>query len=145
MDKTGVTAELMDKLRHAYSEWNRTRGTSVATWVALLADDIDMRSVADGGPDMAFAAPRKGKAAAHDYFSALQADWEMVHHTPEEFLVDGDRVAMFGRCAFRNRKTGKIADTLVVNRWRFRDGLAVEYFELFDTARAFAAATPDPV
>jgi ketosteroid isomerase-like protein len=139
-----VTPELMTKLRAAYREWHDTRGASAATWMALMADDIVMRSVADGAPGMEFSAPRKGKDTVHHYFTALAAEWEMVHHTPEEFLVDGDRVAVFGKCAFRNRKTGKIADTHVANLWRFRNGLAVEFFELYDTAKAFAAATPDP-
>lgn len=139
-----VTPELMTKLRAAYREWNDTRGASAATWVALMADDIEMRSVADGAPGMEFSAPRKGKATVYHYFTALAADWEMIHYTPEVFLADGDRVAVFGRCAFKNRKTGKTAETAVANLWRFRDGLAVEYFELYDTAKAFAAATPDP-
>jgi ketosteroid isomerase-like protein len=133
----------MAKLKAAYREWHDTRGASAATWLALMADDVEMRSVADGAPGMAFSAPRKGKHTAHGYFTALAAEWEMVHHTPEVFLADGDRVAVFGRCAFRHRKTGKVADTAVANLWRFRDGLAVEYFELYDTARAFAAAAPD--
>lgn len=139
-----VTRELLDKLRAAYKEWHDTRGKSVATWVALMADDIHMRSVADGAPGMEFSAPRKGKDTVYHYFTALAADWEMIHYTPETFLADGDRVAVFGRCAYRNRKTGKTAETHVANLWRFRDGLAVEYFELYDTAKAFAAATPDP-
>jgi ketosteroid isomerase-like protein len=138
-----VTPELLAKLKAAYKEWHDTRGASVATWMALMADDIEMRSIADGAPGMEFSAPRKGKATAYGYFAGLAADWEMLHHTPEEFLVDGDRVVVFGRCAFRNRRTGKTAESPIVNRWRFRDGLAVEYFELYDTAGAFAAATPD--
>lgn len=138
-----VTPELMAKLKAAYKEWNDTREGSAATWLALMADDIEMRSVADGAPGMEFSAPRKGKHTAHGYFTALNAEWEMVHHTPEVFLADGDRVAVFGKCAFRNRKTGKVAETAVANLWRFRDGKAVEYFELYDTARAFAAAAPE--
>jgi ketosteroid isomerase-like protein len=134
--------DTMEKLRAAYKAWHDTRGQSVAQWMELMADDVDMRSVADGAPGMEFSKSRKGKGTLHEYFSALAADWEMIHYTAEEFLVDGDRVAVFGRCAFRNRKTGKVADTAVVNRWRFRDGLAVEYYELYDTAKAFAAATP---
>jgi ketosteroid isomerase-like protein len=109
-----------------------------------MADDIHMRSAADGAPGMEFSAPRKGKDTVQHYFSSLAADWEMIHYTPETFLADGDRVAVFGKCAYRNRKTGKTAETHVANLWRFRDGLAVEYFELYDTAKAFAAATPDP-
>ncbi len=67
----------------------------------------------------------------------------MIFYTVEEFIVDGDKVIMFGRGAYRNQKTGKTAESPIVNRWRFRDGLAVEFFELYDTASAFAAATPD--
>jgi ketosteroid isomerase-like protein len=138
-----VTPELMAKLKAAYKQWNDTRGASSATWLAMMSDDIDMRSVADGAPGMEFSAPRKGKHTAHGYFEALNAEWEMVHHTPEVFVAEGDRVAVFGRCAFRNRKTGKVAETAIANLWTFRDGKAVDYFELYDTARAFAAATPD--
>lgn len=139
-----VTPELLNKLRAAYRAWHDTRGKSVDAWMALMADDIEMRSVADGAPGMEFSAPRTGKDTLHHYFSALAADWEMIHYTPEHFLADGDRVAVFGRCAYKNRRTGKTAETHVANLWRFRDGLAVEYFEMYDTAKAFAAATPDP-
>jgi ketosteroid isomerase-like protein len=138
-----ITPELMAKLRAAYKEWHDTRGASSATWMGLMADDIHMRSIADGAPGMEFSAPRKGKHTVHDYFAALNAEWEMLHHTPEVFLVDGDRVAVFGKCAYRNRKTGKTAESHIANLWKFRDGHAVEYFEMYDTARAFAAATPD--
>jgi uncharacterized protein len=136
--------DTLAKLKDAYKQWHDTRGQSVEAWMALMADDVDMRSVADGAPGMEFSKSRKGKSTVHGYFSALAADWEMIHYTPAEFLADGDRVAVFGKCAYRNRKTGKVAETHVANLWRFRDGLAVEYFELYDTAKAFAAATPDP-
>jgi uncharacterized protein len=135
--------DTLAKLKSAYQAWHDTRGQSVAAWMDLMADDVEMRSAADGAPGMEFSAPRKGKHTLHGYFSGLAADWEMIHYTVEEFYVDGDRVMTFGRCAYRNRKTGKVAESAVVNRWRFRDGLVFEYFELYDTAKAFAAATPD--
>lgn len=138
-----ITSQLMEKLQAAYKAWNDTRGTSVDTWMDLMADEIEMRSMANGAPGMEFSAPRKGKDTLHLYFSALAADWEMIYYTTEEFVIEGDRIVMFGRGAYRNRKTGKTAESHIVNRWRFRDGLAVEYFELYDTASAFAAATPD--
>lgn len=136
--------DTLTKLKSAYQAWHDTRGQSVAVWMELMADDVEMCSAADGAPGMEFSARRKGKDTLQGYFSGLATDWEMIHYTPEEFLVDGDRVVMLGKCAFRNRKTGKVAETAVMNRWRFRDGLAFEYFELYDTAKAFAAATPDP-
>ena len=138
------TTAPVEKLLQAFQRWHDTRGKNVAEWVDLMADDVEMRSVADGAPGMTFSAPRKGKAAAHGYFAALDAEWEMLHYTVHDLIADGDRVAVFGVCAYRNRKTGKTAETHVANRWRFRDGLAVEFFELYDTARAFAAASPDP-
>jgi ketosteroid isomerase-like protein len=133
----------VEKLKAAYKRWHDTRGQSVPDWMDLMADDVQIRSAADGAEGMKFSAPRDGKAAAKEYFSALHEEWEMVHYTVDDVLVDGDRVAVFGRCAFKNRKTGKTAETAVANRWRFRDGLAVDFFEIYDTARAFAAATPD--
>jgi ketosteroid isomerase-like protein len=135
--------DTLAKLQAAYREWHDTRGRSHATWIALMAEDVEMRSIADGSPGMEFSAPRKGRDAAHAYFSTLAADWEMVHFTPEEFIVDGDRVVVFSNVEFRNRRTGKSAASPVVARWRFRDGEVVEYFEFYDTAKAFAAATPD--
>ena len=137
-----VTPELMEKLRAAYKAWHETNGQSVETWLALMHDDIVMRSIADGAPGMEFSAPRTGKHTVGDYFATLAADWEMIHYTPEEFLVDGNRVAVFGKCAYRSRKTDKTAESHTAALWRFRDGLAIEYFEMYDTAKAFAAATP---
>ena len=136
--------EIVEKLRHAYQQWQDTRGTSTGAWVDLMADDVQIRSVADGAPGMEFSAPRAGKPGAHEFFSSLAADWEMLHYTVHDIIACGDRAAVFGVCAFRSRKTGKAAETHIASRWRFRDGLAVEYFELYDTARAFAAAVPDP-
>ena len=144
MSQAVVSAELLEKLRYAYTAWHDSRGTSDDTWVALMADDIEMRSIADGAPGMEFSLPRKGKDTIRGYFSGLRADWEMIHYASEEFIVEGDRVVVFGRCAYRNRKTRKTAESVIVNRWRFHNDLAVEFFEFYDTAKAFAAAVPDP-
>jgi ketosteroid isomerase-like protein len=139
------TLDLVAKLRVAYQRWHDTRGQSVADWLALMSDEIQLRSVADGAPGLEFSAPRKGKAAAQVYFSALHTDWEMIYYTVEEFVVAGDTVVVFSKCAWRNRKTGKIAESPIINRLQFRDGLVVEYYEYYDTAKAFAATIPDPV
>jgi ketosteroid isomerase-like protein len=138
--------DLVAKLKAAYRRWSDTKGRSVEDWIDLMADDVKVRSVADGADGMKFSAPRDGKAAARGYFTTLADEWEMVHHTAEEFVVDreGDQVAVFGRVAFKCLRTGKVAESHIAHRWRFRGGLVVEYFEIYDTAKAFAAATPDP-
>ena len=71
------------------------------------------------------------------------ADWELIHFTPEEFIADGDRVVVLSSVAFRFRATGKVAESPKADVFRFRDGKIVEFFEFFDTARAFAATRAD--
>ena len=138
-----VTSELLERLKSAYQAWHDSRGASADEWMGLMADGVELRSVADGAPGLEFSAPRKGKHTAHGYFSALNNDWEMIYHYADEFLADGDRVVVFCRVSFRHRKTGKVAESPSVHRWRFLNGEAVEFFEFYDTAKAFAATRPD--
>lgn len=136
--------EIVVKLREGYQRWHDTRGQSVAEWIAMMADDVKLRSVSDGVEKMEFSAPRNGKEDALGYFTALAADWEMLYHAVDDFHTDGDTVVVFGRCSFRHRRTGKTVETPLIHRWRFRDGLVAEYYEYYDTAKGIAAATPDP-
>ena len=137
--------DLVAKLRAAYQQWHDSRGQNVEAWLVLMSDDVQVHSIADGAQGLEFSAPRQGKAALQGYFSALHADWEMIYYTVDEFVVEGNTVVVFGKCAWRNRRTGKTAESHIINRWRFRDGLAVAYYEYYDTAKAFAATIPDPV
>lgn len=47
---------------------------------------------------------------------------------------------MFGHCAWTNIATGKDMEVRVAHLWEFRDGQVVDYTEIFDSARATAAA-----
>ena len=133
----------VDRLRRAYEEWHDTRGGSVPTWLELLADDVLIKSLAEGAPEMAFSAPRRGKAAVEHYFADLLREWEMISYAVDEYVADGDRVVAVGRCAWRHRGTGKAVESPTVGVWRFRAGKVVEFVEFYDTAKAFAAARPD--
>ena len=135
--------EHVGKLREVYQQWNATRGGSVQDWLDLMADDVAMRSLPDGGHEMPFTKARDGKAQAAAYFAGLVADWEMIHFTPVEFIAQGDRVVVLSKVAFRFRKTGKVVESPKADVFRFRDGLIVECAEFFDTARAFAATQAD--
>jgi uncharacterized protein len=139
-----VTPDLLEKLRAAYKQWHDSLGQNTSAWLDLMSEHVKLRSIADGGAGMEFSAPRDGKAAVRAYFAALAEDWEMVHYTPEEFLTDGAQVAVFGCCSFRNRRTGKTVESPVIHRWKFSGGLATDCYEFYDTAKTFAAATPDP-
>jgi ketosteroid isomerase-like protein len=131
------------KLRRAYQFWHDTRGGSAQHWLNLMADDVKVRSITAGAPGVAFTKANDGKAEAAQYFAGLAADWEMIHFTPTEFIAQGDRVVVLSTCAFRYRKTGKVAESPKADVFRFRDGWVVEFFEFFDTAQVLAATRPD--
>jgi ketosteroid isomerase-like protein len=133
--------ELVGVLKRAYADWVRHRAADCSCWTDLAADDLVLRSLAGGRPEMAFTAPRNGKQELLAYLSELTADWEMVEHAMDDFIAEGDRVVVIGRVAWRNKATGRIAETPKVDVWRFRDGKAVEFAEYYDTARVIEAAT----
>ncbi|WP_165795731.1 nuclear transport factor 2 family protein, partial [Methylobacterium frigidaeris] len=130
-------------LRSAYAEWSSSKAANPQCWMELMADDAKLRSLTDGAPELSFTARRTSKGEIKAYLDDLLRDWEMVHAHMGEYLAQGDRVVVLGDVAWRNRATGKIAETRKVDVWRFRDGKAIGYEEFFDTAGAIAAATPD--
>jgi ketosteroid isomerase-like protein len=131
----------VQRLRKAYSAWSESRGTDYR-WLDLLADDVEMRSVLTPElPDDFAAPPRRGRAGAMEYVQTLGRDWEMIEFVCEHFVDGGDDVVMVGRCAWRNRATGRIVDTPKVDVWHFEDGSAVSFLEMFDSL-AFMRAIP---
>ena len=129
-------------LKDAYAQWAGQNGMDCECWMNIIAEDVTLSSLANGSPEMAFSAPRSNKSQILDYLRELGRDWEMVAFDMGDFIAEGDRVVAIGRVAWRNKATGKIADTSKVDIWRFQDGKVVEMAEFYDTARAFAAATP---
>lgn len=136
-----ATVADLDRLKHAYKVWNDSKGTDTSVWLELVADSFRLQSVATTSPGLEFAGARTLKSELATYFAGIQASWTMVHWTPEVFLRDGDHIAVFGRCAYTNKATGKLAEILISGLWRFRDGKAIEMTEIFDSGRAMIAAT----
>jgi ketosteroid isomerase-like protein len=131
----------VEKLKLAYAAWSDSKGTDHA-WLELLADDVEMRSVLPPEvPDDFAAPPRRGKAGAMEYVQTLGRDWEMIEFVCERFIDAGDDVVMVGRCAWRNRCTGRMVDTPKVDIWHFEDGKAATFLEMFDSL-AFVRAIP---
>ncbi len=133
----------LENLKAAYSAWDETKGGSAEQWLELFSDSIRIRSISEDTPGLSFARDRHSKAEAVEYLTSILAEWSMVHWTVDQLLEDGDQVAMFGHCAWTNKKTGKTAEVLAAALWKFEDGRIVEFTEIFDTARAAVAAMPD--
>jgi len=138
----GSPSDNVSKLKHAYRQWHETKGGSVKAWLDLMADDVRCFSLAAGAPSAEFTAPISSKKDFERYFKGLLADWEMIHYTTDDFVAEGDRVAVLGSTAWRNRKTGRAVDTAKADFWTFRDGKVVEFHELYDTAALIAGAKP---
>jgi ketosteroid isomerase-like protein len=133
-------AQNVEILRDAYARWHDSRGGSVDHWMDVVADDIQFGSLARGAQEMQFATTYSNRDALRGYFEGLLSDWEMIHYTVDEYIAQGDTVVARGSTAWRNKRTGREADTPKVDFWRFRDGKAVEFYEYYDTACIFAAA-----
>lgn len=137
-----IESENVTTLKEAYERWSGQKGADCECWMEIMSDDISLDSLANGSPEMPFSASRSSKGEILDYLEGLTRDWDMVSFDMKEFIAQDDRVVAIGRVAWRHKTTGKVADTPKVDIWRFRDGKAVDFVEFYDTARAFAAATP---
>ncbi len=138
----GSPSENVAKLKEAYRQWHESKGGSVDVWLDLVADDVRCFSLAAGAPAAEFTRGINSKKDFERYFKGLLADWEMINYKTHDFVADGERVAMRGSTAWRNRRTGRVVDTPKADFWTFRDGKAVEFHELYDTAGLIAAASP---
>lgn len=132
--------ENVARLKDAYRHWHDTKGASTERWLSLVDDTLSLRSLADGAPGMEFTAGGRTRADMAAYLEQLVADWEMITYEVHEYIAQDDRVVAIGHCAWRHKRTGKTVDTPKVDIWQFKDGKAVEFFELYDTARTIAAA-----
>ncbi|WP_162560790.1 nuclear transport factor 2 family protein [Methylobacterium durans] len=131
-------------LKSAYARWSESKGQDVQCWMDLLAEDATLTSLSAGSAELAFTAPRGTRNEILGYLEGLRAEWEMLAHDMKDFVAQGDQVVVIGHVAWRNKATGKVASTRKVDLWRFSHGRAVAFEEFYDTARAHAAATPDP-
>lgn len=131
-----------DRLKLAYKEWNDSKGKSHSHWLELMADDIVFHSLAGGQPGMEFTRKCHSKKDVEQYFSGLEAAFEMDHYTPEEFIEQGDRVVMRGSCAWTSKLTHKWMETPKVDIFHFENGKIKRFYEYYDTAKATAAGLP---
>ena len=125
----------LSQLQNAYHIWHETKGSSGKPWLDLMDDEVCIYSMGEEAPGLSFAKDRQSKEEVVEYLTGLLVDWTMVHWTPEIFVSEGDRIAMFGHTAWTNKATGKTAETRIAHLWKFRDGKIVEFTEVFDSAR----------
>jgi ketosteroid isomerase-like protein len=135
-------------LREAYRRRGESKGGSVQYWLDRMTDDVSHRSLSGGSsggsPAVGFECATPGKSAVEACLAQITSEWEMVHYTPREYVAPGDRVAVPGDCAWRSRRTGRVAEFPFAQFFTFRDGKIAAAVELFDSAAAVAAHAPPP-
>jgi ketosteroid isomerase-like protein len=135
--------EYLGCLQHVYDEWTRTRGGSVEAWVALFAPDGRLESPAgapQGVPNAAFSGAATGTQGVRGFLLELLEAWTLERWEMRAFVVGEDRAVYRGHVVWRNKATGRALDTPLAHLWTFRDGLAIELVEFYDTAAACEAA-----
>jgi uncharacterized protein len=134
--------DAFDRLTHAYRAWSETRGASADTWLDLMAEEIDFRSLGDDAPELEFTTGARSRDEVRGYLERLMRDWEMIRFDVHGTIAEGDAVVVLCDVAWRHRGTGKTVATPKADVWRFRDGKAVSFMEYYDTAKAIAATQP---
>lgn len=136
-------ARNVEILKAGYKRWSDSKGASVDDWMKICDADIAFGSLAQGAaPPVKYLTAYSNRDRLKDYFAGLARDWEMQEYVAENFVAQGDRVVMLGRCSWRFKKSGVVVSTPKCDVWRMKDGKAVEYFEYYDTAQVMAAAVP---
>ncbi len=132
----------LERLKAAFKAWHDSKGASQQAWLDIMSDSVVIRSTGAPVQALAFAGHRHSKEGAVAYMTSLLGTWSMVHWTPETFVENGDRIAVFATCAWTNKATGKTAEVRIAHLWQFKDGKIASLDEIFDTGAAIAAATP---
>lgn len=114
-------------------------------FAALMAPDI-VWNEAEGNP-YADLNPYIGpEAVMSGLMSRFVNEWQDISVTPHEFVVEGDRVVVFGRYGETWKATGQVLDIPFVHSWTVQDGRLVAFQQYTDTAALVATmagrATP---
>ena len=127
-------------VRRAYQIWNDSRGEDVEALMSLMADNVQLTTLANGASPLEFSRPCRNKKELTRYFEGLLGDWDLLDAAIEEIVCDRDCVVVLLDTSWRNRRTDKYFESPAAHAWRFRDGKATHVRLFFDTARWSHAA-----
>ena len=131
------------RLKAAHVEWGRSGDkANIGTLENLMADNFGVASMDEGTPGLKFAIDSNMKAASIAYLTSIFDHWNMEYFRPEQYVEQGNKIAMFGWCKYRHKATKEPVECRIANLWEFsEDGQLVSLIDIFDSAKAAAAAT----
>lgn len=95
----------------------------------IIWNEAESNPYADGNP---YVGP---DAVLAGVFARLGAEWTGFAATPEEFIVDGERVVALGRYTGAYNETGKSLDVPFVHVFTVENGKITHFQQYTDTAR----------
>ena len=123
----------LEQLKSAYHNWRSTKGGNLDEVLNLFDEQIEMHSVLEPEVKHELARVQTSREDTRKYFKELLDNWEMIDFPTEKIVADGDTVVWIGRCHWRNKHSGNELETPKIDVWKFRNGKAVRFFEMFDS------------
>lgn len=116
-----------------------------ARMAAFLDDDVEW--LVTGPVDLLeYCGLRRGKEAVVDlYARILPALFEFRSFEPRDFLIDGDRAAVFGRISAMQLSTGRLISYMCAHFVRFRGDKVVSFSSLTDSFDAAEQVLGHPI
>jgi hypothetical protein len=127
-------------LAEAYRRWSESSGKDIDCWLAISADEFKFGSLSAGAAHLANMGGG-GRDALQAFFENINKHWSLVSFSVDEFIACNGSIVMRGKVSWQNKRTGKVFSSAKMDYWHFRDGKAVEFFEVCDTAGIQAAAS----
>jgi ketosteroid isomerase-like protein/SAM-dependent methyltransferase len=112
--------------------------------MAVFAADIRWTHP-DGLNDYGLGGTKRGHHEVRAFMARARSLLSEIRPQPDEFVISGDRIAVFGVHHMRGARSGVAATFPFVHSWRFKDGLATHFEDIHDTApvRAILASKTD--
>ena len=100
-----VEAENLALVRRIYEAFGKG---DILTMLSLLASDVEWRVT--GPPQVSYAGARRSREQVVEFFQTLASTVEIQQFEPQEFLAQGEQVAVIGRERMRIKDTGRVVE-----------------------------------
>ena len=104
------------------------------------ADDIEWTSTES--EYVPFSGTFHGKNGVGEFFTKLGQSWELQQFEPQNFIAEGDKVAVTGMSRGKAKPTGVEFEDRWVHIFTIRDGKIARFEQYGDSAAAVAAFMP---
>jgi ketosteroid isomerase-like protein len=109
----------------------------IESLLALLSDDVAWQLPEI--ENVPFAGKRRGREQVAQFFATLADAQETRQFEPQEFIAQGEKVAVLGRYVWRVKSTGREYGGDWAHVFTVREGKITGFHEYMDTSSAAAA------